>query len=104
MVASIPDVEAQLADLIDDFDFQALDESFGRFNLFEAIGAVRGELRHSNFLAFLLSPNEAHGLGTELLQRVLREFVNAAQPERRPLLGLEIAVAYFVQTLVDGIN
>ena len=58
------DLESKLSDLIDDRDFQRIDRRFGAFNLFEAIGAVRGELRHSNFLAFLLSPTRPHGLGT----------------------------------------
>ncbi|WP_238283152.1 PD-(D/E)XK nuclease family protein, partial [Methylobacterium goesingense] len=66
------DVEQKLADLVDDLDFQAIDRRMGRFNLFEAMGAVRGELRHSNFLAFLLSPARNHGLASEPLLRFLR--------------------------------
>lgn len=33
------------------------------FNIFEAIGATNNELRHSSLLAFLLDPQQSHGLG-----------------------------------------
>lgn len=84
--------EDQLANLIDDRAFQALDGRFGRFNLFEAVGAVRGELRHSNFLAFLLSPHGSHGLSSQPLQRILRGFIGQCPREARPIGSLKIAV------------
>jgi PD-(D/E)XK nuclease superfamily protein len=48
--------------LANDKAFVRLDRSLRRFNIFEAIGAVRQELRHSDFLAFLLHPYSSHGL------------------------------------------
>jgi hypothetical protein len=71
------DIEEKLSELIDDPEFQGIDQRFGRFNLFEALGAVRRELEHSNFLAFLLSPTRPHGLGAEPLRRILRCFLEA---------------------------
>lgn len=56
------DIDEQLSELIEDPDFLRIGDRFGGFNLFEAMGAVTGELRHSNLLAFLLSPNRPHGL------------------------------------------
>lgn len=94
------DTEDRLTDLIDDRAFQALDGRFGRFNLFEAVGAVRGELRHSNFLAFLLSPHGSHGLSSEPLQRVLRAFIDECPRERRPISSLKIAVGNLDGALV----
>ncbi len=86
------ETEDQLTNLIDDRGFQSLDGRFGGFNLFEAVGAVRGKLRHSNFLAFLLSPHASHGLGSEPLQRILRGFVAQCPREARPIGSLKIAV------------
>lgn len=86
------DIEQKLADLVDDVDFQAIDRRMGRFNLFEAMGAVRGELRHSNFLAFLLSPSRNHGLGSEPLLRFLRLALGALDPAHRPIRSLELLV------------
>lgn len=88
-------LEDALSDLIDDVEFQSLDARFGRFNLFEAVGAVRGELRHSDFLAFILSPGRSHGLGSLPLQRLLRAVLAKMPPDRRPLRPLEVAVGDF---------
>ena len=89
---STTDVEQKLADLVDDLDFQAIDRRMGRFNLFEAMGAVRGELRHSNFLAFLLSPSRNHGLTSEPLLRFLRLALSGLPPASRPIRSLELLV------------
>jgi len=42
------------------------------FNLFEALNITRQEIRHSRFLAYLLDPNETHGLGDQFLRAILR--------------------------------
>lgn len=41
------------------------------FNLFEAIGMVRQEIRHSNFLGFLLDPKKPHGLGAQFIKEII---------------------------------
>ena len=61
-----------------------------RFNLFEAVGAVRGELHHSNFLSYLLSPNRGHGLGARPLLEVLRAILERIDPPSRPVMTLEL--------------
>jgi len=43
-------------------DLQSL-EAATAFNIFEAVGLVGQEIRHSHFLAFLFDPQGAHGLG-----------------------------------------
>jgi PD-(D/E)XK nuclease superfamily len=58
----------------------------------QAVGAVRGELRHSNFLAFLLSPHGSHGLSSEPLQRILRGFIGHCPRQARPIGSLKVAV------------
>ena len=50
----------------------------GQFNIFEALGAARHKLRHSDFLAFLLNPAQNHGLGATFLQSFMREVGLAA--------------------------
>ncbi len=68
------------------------DSRCARFNLFEALGGVRAELRHSNFLSFLLSPARSHGLGTRPLQLVLRAILTKLPADKRPLRALEVAI------------
>jgi hypothetical protein len=67
--------------LLDNPDIARLEAMLDEFNLFEAIGAVRQELRHSDFLAFLLNPQERHGLGSVFTQRFLLAVVQAAEEE-----------------------
>ena len=53
-------------------DLARLESLLSKFNLFEAIGVVRQELRHSNLLAFLLDPSQSHGLGAVFLKELLQ--------------------------------
>jgi len=73
--------EDTLSALFDDANFEAIHSRTSRFNLFEAVGAVRGELRHSNFLAYLLSPGRSHGLGAKPLMRVIRSVLEQLEPK-----------------------
>lgn len=86
------DAEASLGDLLDDPGFHELDLRFGKLNLFEAVGGVRSELRHSNFLAFLLSPTRSHGFGAVILERVLRAILEEMPAQERPVRTLQVAL------------
>lgn len=60
-----------LEDLVLDNDLDKLESITSNFNIFEALGAVRRELRHSDLLAFLLNPFENHGLSDTFLKAFL---------------------------------
>jgi PD-(D/E)XK nuclease superfamily len=60
-----------LEDLVLDGDLNKLETIAAGFNIFEAIGAVRRETRHSDFLSFLLNPEENHGLHDGFLKSFL---------------------------------
>jgi hypothetical protein len=53
-------------------DLEKLEDTLKEFNLFEALNAVRAEVRHSNFLAWLLDPNGSHNLGDIVVKRFLQ--------------------------------
>lgn len=88
-------------------DLAELEALASRFNIFEALGVVNAELRHSSFLAFLLNPRESHGLKDLILKRLLQETVQA-NPEVTSLTPIEIDVADFsdceVQTEIENID
>ena len=42
-------------------------------NIFQILRITNNEIRHSNFLAWLLDPNQSHKLGDIFLKRFLRE-------------------------------
>jgi hypothetical protein len=58
--------------VIDNDDLERLEDLISEFNLFEAVGAVRQELRHSDTLRFLLDPSAAHGFGAAFLGEFLK--------------------------------
>lgn len=56
-------------------DIDCLDELLPwtkRFNLFDVLKISRMEIRHSNVLAWLLNPNENHGLGDAFLKAIIQ--------------------------------
>ena len=52
-----------------------------QLNFFRAAGVERRELYHSNFLKFLLTPSESHGLGASFLKQFLLRALRRADPE-----------------------
>jgi len=65
-------------------ELEQIEARLSRFNIFAALGAIRQELRHSNFLAYLLSPQESHRLGTAFLKRLF-ELALVGNPGFGPL-------------------
>jgi hypothetical protein len=51
-----------------------------RFNVFEVLGRTRREQAHSNLLAWLLDPAEAHGLGDEFLRQFMAKAIGMGPP------------------------
>lgn len=85
-------IDDALSALFDDPGFAEIQRKTARFNIFEAIGAVHGELRHSNFLGYLLSPSRPHGLGARPLSQVLRRLLEGLPSAQRPVSILELLV------------
>lgn len=52
-------------------DFQKLELSLSKFNVFTATDIENWEIKHTKFLRYLLDPNESHGLGDSFLQNFL---------------------------------
>lgn len=62
-------------------DLLALESHVGKFNIFDALRIADVEIRHSNFLAFLLEPSESHGQGQVFLNAVLMALLKNAPPD-----------------------
>lgn len=66
------DIRRDLESLvIDDEAFRTIETKLSGYCPFEALGMVNAEIRHSNFLAYMLDPFQSHGLGSQLLRGVL---------------------------------
>ena len=77
--------------VVNNKDLEKLESLIANFNIFETIGAVRQELRHSDFLSFILNPSEKHSLGDGFLKHFLKQIlVNLKDP---PINAVEIDVA-----------
>lgn len=74
MAENTEDMTALKDFLLDIECLNQLSEWTSKFNLFDVLKISRTEIRHSNILAWLLNPNENHGLGDS----VLRGFIQFA--------------------------
>ena len=63
-----------------DVELQRLESALRKFNLFDSLKLVRAKVKHSDFLAYLLDPQQNPGLGDiflkTLLQSVLKGRMN----------------------------
>lgn len=85
--------------MVDNPDLERLEALLGQFNIFEAIGAVRQELRHSDFLASLLSPQQSHGLGDILLRSLLQKVLLANRDADVPINLIDLDVWSLEETV-----
>ena len=69
----IDDIETLKSFIDDNEDLERLESILDRFNIFESLGLVRQEIRHSAFLRWLLDPSETHGLGDYTVSGVRME-------------------------------
>jgi hypothetical protein len=83
MAADTPAIPSDMAALeafvTENDDLLALEERIGRFNIFDALEITRVELRHSNFLAWLLTPGASHGQGDLFLKALLMDMLRHAR-------------------------
>ena len=84
--------EAQdlLEAFICDKDLKELEQMSGKFNIFDCLKLTRTEIRHSNFLAWLLDPNETHGLKDYFLKEFLKNILKSKKKEIAEINGKEI--------------
>ena len=75
------EMEAKLERLlVEGDDFHTLEKEFEQFCPFEALGMVRSEVRHGNFLAYLLDPKRPHGFHSEILRAFLLALSRTTSP------------------------
>jgi hypothetical protein len=89
---SLTDREALEEFVIDNADLERLESLVGQFNIFEAIGMDKQEIRHSFFLKFLLDPNESHGLGDIFLRRVLQKVLTGVRGASLPISLIDLDI------------
>ena len=69
----LEELKSQYDKLLKNEDFDKLDLGLKNPNIFQILRITKNEIRHSNFLSWLLDPNQSHKLGDIFLKRFLRE-------------------------------
>lgn len=69
----IQELKEKYDGLLKDEEFDKLDLGLKNPNIFSILKISKTEIRHSNFLSWLLNPNQSHKLGDIFLKRFLRE-------------------------------
>src|SRR5690554_1811996 len=87
-LSHIPDLRS----LVREPDLHILDITLSSPNIFEILGISSYEIRHSNFLAWLLTPGESHQLGDVFLKWFLKDLFSDG------------VVPWINEFEVDGIN
>jgi hypothetical protein len=72
-------------------DLEWFEHLLREFNLFEAMGVVRQEIRHSDFVWFLLDPFEAHGLDDTFLKTLLKRALQGREHPDISVIEVEAA-------------
>ncbi len=71
------DIREKYRHLLNDLDFDKIELLLKTPNIFQILNVSRAEIRHSNFLAWLLDPNGTHGLGKLFLTKFLRDIATS---------------------------
>lgn len=87
-------MDKKLASLINDFDFEQIELSLKEPNIFDALSIEHKEIRHSNFLAYILNPNENHGLRDIILKKFLRDIFSDSKANNRTVFDSDYLDLY----------
>lgn len=79
----------KLADLITDIEFEKIEMSLKEPNIFKALAVERMELKHSNFIAYLLNPNSNHGINDIFIKKFLRDIFSDSKADERSIFDVD---------------
>jgi hypothetical protein len=81
--------------LADNPDFEKLSSQLSQFNVFSALKIEQFEIRHSNFLAWLLDPQESHGLSEIVLRSILSNILLLAERTFKGISAAKVELMSF---------
>lgn len=92
MSASLPTQQELEGLFVNNAGLQTIEAFLNRFNPIRVMRMERMEIRHSAILAWLLDPQESHGLDDKFLRAFLGEALRGHEPSLRPT-ALEVSQA-----------
>lgn len=87
-----PNRKALESFVVDNPDLERLEALLDQFNIFEALNAVRVEVRHSDFLSFLLNPSQSHGLGDTFIKRLLQKALVSSSQQSLKITPVDLDI------------
>lgn len=82
-------MESKCASIITDLDFEQIELSLREPNIFHALSVERKEIRHSNFIAYILDPRENHGLKDIVLRKLIRDIFSESKAANRKIFDAD---------------
>ena len=82
-------MDRKCASIITDHDFEKIELSLREPNIFRALSVERKELKHSNFIAYVLDPRENHGLKDIVLKKLLRDIFSESKAINRTIFDAD---------------
>ena len=76
--------------VVENPELERLEQILAQFNIFDAVGVARQELRHSDFLSFLLDPKQSHGLGDAFSKRLIQRALMGAGGDVLPVTAIDL--------------
>lgn len=73
--------------LMDIDELDKIDSKISKFNVFEILGVVNTEIRHSNMLGWLFDPNENHGLDDVFIKKFIQRIFYNYKEQLKELDG-----------------
>ena len=82
-------MDKKCASIITDQDFEKIELSLREPNIFRTLSIERKELRHSNFIAYILDSRENHGLKDIVLRKLLRDIFSESKVINRTIFDAD---------------
>lgn len=93
--------EELLVQFLKDVDIlNEIETNIDNFNVFEILGTVNTEIRHSNMLAWLFNPNEVHGLKDLFIKKFIEAYLNKVSNSKDDSFILKMLVKDFNDVIV----
>lgn len=84
----------KINDLARNQGFLRLHRELNKFNIFHATGMKNQEIKHTQFLGYLLDPNESHGFKDEFLIRFIQSLPKSETTEKVEINLLDFNLSY----------
>ena len=81
--------------IVDNSELDALTDKLEQFNIFDVLGIVHYEIRHSNSLAWFFEPQGHHGYGDKFFRRFLSRVLHESEKENNNITPADVELGEY---------